>query len=377
MVMKHRWKRNADGTYTIFGVELFAECERKGKAYDEKWMEDAVTLMRAREVDNYRPALHRVHTDKATGIPKISDEAEGYVGNTQKAKVRLAGAKNEVWGIVGDLLSVTADMFEKIQKKRITNRSVEVLVPNGPPEIDSVALLGATAPAHAFPQLDLEDFPVQWAKAYEAKDILHFQFGEDAMDLEALKAELEKLKQENALLRKQLEAAGQQAETFQKAQGEIASLREEFSKVTAKLAAVESEREEARKREAQIAEDRAIDDLKRDGRVFEEADARQAYKLLGAEQFQKLMVPNYRKAPTEAGSFGFGGEPERAKDGDIATGAEHFAPGGELHQFSKNPAQRAAALNASKEYDGLDAKVKPASRASFVRVALASENLLT
>lgn len=144
--------QNADGTWNIRGVPVFAEHERFGHAFDAAWIAAAVTRAAEQYHAGYVAPLHVGHH------PSLRVERAGYFLLTG-SDVRAFGASAEPVAVaLADLLSVPAHVYARIRAGELPYCSVEVLRENfDDPEIKSLALLEHEAPYFPFPLITVGD----------------------------------------------------------------------------------------------------------------------------------------------------------------------------------------------------------------------------
>lgn len=146
---RYRWKKNADGTFDMFDVPIFAELP-PGERYNRKhvgktWHESAVGKAKARrDKDGYVAPLHVKHH----GFFGSNTMRAGFVMPTEAKERELDGKKQSV--LHADFLAMPAEVFSRIEKVDLPYRSVEVSNNWDDPEILSLALLDDDAPYFKF-----------------------------------------------------------------------------------------------------------------------------------------------------------------------------------------------------------------------------------
>jgi hypothetical protein len=140
--LQYQWAHDEDSdTYTIKGVEIFAEGKWNGEPYDGADLEQMAEAD-AELHDLIRP---RVKIGHGEAKDETSAPALGWIG-----KIRKAGSK-----LLADLSRLPKELFEAIQRGRYTRQSVEIRLNYKHPEtgkrfpfvIDALAFLGAKLPA--------------------------------------------------------------------------------------------------------------------------------------------------------------------------------------------------------------------------------------
>jgi len=150
---KYPWTKEADGTFTIFNVEVFM-------THDDE-MGCVTPDVGARIVQNFKRSidaghLHRVHEGHhAKGVE--NRPAAGFLDN-----LRFDG--EFFWA---DLAEIPPGIFSKIQRKTLPFRSVEY--DDKKEKIETLALLESRPPHFELPALVPADEPVQMLSAYQRK----------------------------------------------------------------------------------------------------------------------------------------------------------------------------------------------------------------
>ena len=150
----YKYRTNPDGTFTILDVPIMSEVpagEKGNKSrISRQWMERAVTKARKRaNLDGYMAPLHIDHHETGRKNP-----AAGFIVPKRVAKMAYEGKK--LWTVFADL-EVSKPIMEKIRKKELPYRSVEIFGWDKEPEINSLALLSDEVPFFRYPVLTLGD----------------------------------------------------------------------------------------------------------------------------------------------------------------------------------------------------------------------------
>lgn len=137
--------QNADGTWNVRGVPVFAEHERFGHSFDAAWISNAVSRATELYSDGYLAPLHVGHH------PSLKVERAGWFKPT-RVETRAFAGRPPVAVMFADLLSVPANVYSRLRAGGLPYCSVEVLREGfDEPEIKSLALLEHEAPFFAFP----------------------------------------------------------------------------------------------------------------------------------------------------------------------------------------------------------------------------------
>lgn len=139
-------KANADGTYDIYDVPIFAELpkgeKRNAQDIDKKWMEACVAQHLLRQGEGYLAPMHVKHH----GDGEQTQRAGFFLPKAVKT-LRYNG--RAIAALYADMLAIPAAVFESIQRGELNYRSVEVATWDKA-EIASLALLDDEAPFFKF-----------------------------------------------------------------------------------------------------------------------------------------------------------------------------------------------------------------------------------
>ncbi len=164
--MSYRAKRDKDGTYSIFGVPVFAEVPKgtKEAPFDigKKWLDKALANARTRASEGYLSPLHYDHHDGSG-----TQQKAGHFVLKRVAKVSLLGAKK--WALLADFSKLPQYAFECIMAGDWPYRSVEI-ASYEEAEIESIALLSDYSPFHKFELLNGES--IRLDATDEADDLI-------------------------------------------------------------------------------------------------------------------------------------------------------------------------------------------------------------
>lgn len=158
---EHRAIQNADGTWNVENVPIFAEhtveipgTDEKGKPEVQKfkvgreWLESALKKAVARFLDDgYMAPLHIHHH-----IFGKDTQPAGFFKLKRVAKAKYEG--KQMWTAFADLVNVPPDIFSLIRRGMLPYRSVEIHNIEKP-EIDSLALLDDEVPFFRFKLLTI------------------------------------------------------------------------------------------------------------------------------------------------------------------------------------------------------------------------------
>lgn len=146
----YKARRQPDGNWSIFGVEIFNACERPNPGnggvdrFDEAWLNDAVQNFESRKKSRgYLPPVHLDHHTSAG----VSQPFAGYIG-----RMWVAPNSEQVPSLFADLVDVPADVYARMVGKQLSYRSIEVNNPSSK-EVSSLALMSTRVPYHKLPLL--------------------------------------------------------------------------------------------------------------------------------------------------------------------------------------------------------------------------------
>lgn len=138
--------QNPDGSWNVRDVPVFAAHVRFGKRITRVWLERAVAKAAAQQSAGYIAPLHVAHHGSGQAV-----ERAGYILPRRVQDVAFGGGPARPT-LVADLLSVPAEVYERIRAGALPYRSVEV-ADLAVPEVTSLALLEHDAPFFKFPLL--------------------------------------------------------------------------------------------------------------------------------------------------------------------------------------------------------------------------------
>jgi hypothetical protein len=155
---------NEDGTFDLLGVPVFlahtrvigeefdeetGEVRPVAKTFDTDWLASAVERDAKPRRPNYVAPLHVGHHDD------MQAWRPERVGGFRLSEVRPIEYDGErVDALFADLLGLDPWVYSSIRRGALPYVSVEVLRPDGPPEINSIALLDSEVPFFRFDNLD-------------------------------------------------------------------------------------------------------------------------------------------------------------------------------------------------------------------------------
>lgn len=139
-----------DGKTVYHDVPIFAECSRGDLKFNAEWVSKAVSAAIQREVDGYLPPLHCRHHEPGTEM-NDSVRAAGVFRITKAAPMTFKGTT--VLAIFADLIFTDETLADEVARMRYPYRSVEIFDPEGPPNIDGLALLDHEKPYLELPML--------------------------------------------------------------------------------------------------------------------------------------------------------------------------------------------------------------------------------
>jgi len=136
--MKYNFKKNPDGSYTVFGVPIFQLGTHRGFSYDNNWSQKLINNHSALEKQDWLPPIIIGHND----FRDIGEKpANGFLKN-----IRVENGL-----VVADFQMNTQQDFDLLKELKFPYRSIEVY--NEDAKISAVALLGGTEPYFKFPML--------------------------------------------------------------------------------------------------------------------------------------------------------------------------------------------------------------------------------
>jgi len=145
---KYKWEMNPDGTYTIFGVPIFAHydsTEKRGGVGEVESKRIIANFQKDEDVGFY-PRVFIGHHNFASKEKAMDNRTgAGFIDNlTERDGVFFC-----------DISLIPNDVFQDIKEKRYPYRSSEYLVNSN--KITGLALLESQEPFHKTPPLILED----------------------------------------------------------------------------------------------------------------------------------------------------------------------------------------------------------------------------
>lgn len=166
--MAYRARKDADGTFSIFGVPVFAEVPKGEKDAPFKigkaWLQKALDNSRLRAREGYQAPLHYQHHD-GDG-PK---QKAGHYILTKVRKLSVGGVRK--WAVLADFSKLDEFGFASLMSGDWPYRSVEIASYEDA-EIESIALLSDFTPFHKFEllngesiRLDSADMPADLVSA--------------------------------------------------------------------------------------------------------------------------------------------------------------------------------------------------------------------
>lgn len=162
-------ERNADGTWNIYDVPIFATHERFGFEFDRAWQEKAVATAQACARDGYIAPLH-VHHHEPFASPQLGVVRAGLYLPKRVEDRQYAWSDGPVAVTIADLLQVEDHVYREIAAGKLPYLSVEIRgeeFDKGKAAFNSLALLPHEAPYFRFPLITIgaeltasEDAPV-------------------------------------------------------------------------------------------------------------------------------------------------------------------------------------------------------------------------
>lgn len=132
-----------DGTYILKDVPIFAYVpageKRNTVPIGAAWMRAALQKHQMRVAEGHLPPVHVYHSDETA----VKPEPAGKLRLTRLGEITYEGAR--VPALFADIVEIPGAVFERIQKRLLPYRSVEVHDWDDP-EIDSLALMPTDVP---------------------------------------------------------------------------------------------------------------------------------------------------------------------------------------------------------------------------------------
>lgn len=150
----YSWTKNPNGTYTIFGVEIFRtfKSEDRGEV-DESGLDEIINNFAKEKSEGWYPRVHVSHHGKS---PE-NNQGVAYLDNFTRDGALL----------FADFCDISEKYFQDFMNKRFPGRSVEY-----DPEtktIDTIALLESQCPFFKFPLLYLKESSESFEKLNEGQ----------------------------------------------------------------------------------------------------------------------------------------------------------------------------------------------------------------
>jgi hypothetical protein len=169
--VEYKWKKNKDGTYTIFDVPVFQETvDSRNKdriiKFDSKMIRDIVKEnQRIQRENHHAPSIHIGHNGG---------------GDVREEKKKVAEAVNFRTGnlfgkftIFCDFSGITEEEFTRIKQGELPHVSVEI-TRSSKPRIGSIALLSSNAPYHTLPNIkvgeQVTNYKMELMTVYQSDD---------------------------------------------------------------------------------------------------------------------------------------------------------------------------------------------------------------
>lgn len=145
--------KNADGTWTVKDVPIFAKCRRFGVDFDDEWLNRALVSALASQGGGHAFPVHKHHS-KSQGETGPEKEPVGMFFVTRRAPIAVRG--RSVPGVIADIVVTNPSAAEEIRQNRLPWRSVE-LPPDGSARFLSLALLDREPPFHEMAMTTVRD----------------------------------------------------------------------------------------------------------------------------------------------------------------------------------------------------------------------------
>lgn len=148
-------ERNADGTWNVYDVPIFAAHERFGFSFDRAWQEKAVANAQALAASGYVAPAH-VHHHELFVSPQVGVERAGFYLPKRVEERSYPWSAGAVATTIADLLKIEDATYQEIAAGKLPYLSVEIRGEEFDPEkaaFNGLALLPHEAPYFRFPLL--------------------------------------------------------------------------------------------------------------------------------------------------------------------------------------------------------------------------------
>lgn len=156
MAGRYKADRNADGTWNVRGVPVFASNRLRKVEVTKDWQERAVRKAAARfETNGYVPPLHENHHGDGSHVKRLGSWMPRRVVKVKSVEVDDAGEPvvRDSWATEADLLNIPEAEYQRIKRGDLPYVSVEASLAGE--ELESLAMLPTQAPAIKLPPLTI------------------------------------------------------------------------------------------------------------------------------------------------------------------------------------------------------------------------------
>ena len=156
MAGRYKADRNADGTWNVRGVPVFASNRLRKVEVTKDWQERAVRKAAARfKTNGYVPPLHENHHGDGSHVRRLGAWMPKRVVKIKTVEVDEAGEPvvRESWATEADLLSIPEAEYQRIKRGDLPYVSVEANLAGE--DLESLAMLPTQAPAIKLPPVTI------------------------------------------------------------------------------------------------------------------------------------------------------------------------------------------------------------------------------
>lgn len=156
MAGRYKADRNADGTWNVRGVPVFASNRLRKVEVTKDWQERAVRKAAARfSLNGYTPPLHENHHGDGATVKRLGAWLPKRVVKIKTVEADEAGEPvvRESWATEADLLNLPDAEYQRVKRGDLPYVSVEANL--AAEELESLAMLPTQAPAIKLPPVTI------------------------------------------------------------------------------------------------------------------------------------------------------------------------------------------------------------------------------
>lgn len=156
MAGRYKADRNADGTWNVRGVPVFASNRLRKVEVTKDWQERAVRKAAARfALNGYVPPLHENHHGDGSNVKRLGSWMPTRVVKVKTVEADEAGEPvvRESWATEADLLRLPDAEYQRVKRGDLPYVSVEANL--AAEEFESLAMLPTQAPAIKLPPVTI------------------------------------------------------------------------------------------------------------------------------------------------------------------------------------------------------------------------------